>query len=502
MQQRLRPYRFSAFPLIACWIAASLAFGQSGQGAQQPSTLTTGSTLPSQGGSSIPIESTIYAYKSLSQSAWNLVDGLNTKKVLQDMTVVIATPTDLNNITMWQSALVQASLLIQRAESAKSATAPDYSKSGLSNTLPSGHVGELMLNGGFTIGNTLTNASNISTLVQTLASIFAVNQTVSPFTGSLTDLPLLNGVAGELANRGVSVLIPSLYTPNLLGRQSISGPSPLITDIKALEDDRKTLVDKLGESKFQENIALANTVISVKTSSDEDKGKAQVFLQQAAQYVGSLMSVIQSIDLFEATLFGGQMPAATGAPNQTPQPASQQAAQTPPAPGPGPGSANPPQPGAGSGGPQSPASNPLTSLWPAPPTFSGGNGSIFPQLLATDLLMQTLPANCQNAGAAGQPSQCPVRVLVVKTLESGGSQYAKSNAVLGSKAGFSGGAIVTFGLYDVSGRPLCAGRSSGWYGFKLTEDFQASIPVKSQDPAVPDNNRASSDLEIGCYAVH
>jgi hypothetical protein len=493
---------FQVFPdrvvvmLVSGVIATSTAWAQ-----QAPSTpgtttpLTTGNAMPSPGGSTDPIESTLYAYKSLSQDATDLVNGISAK--VTSMTVIIATPTDLNNLTMWQSAMVQATLLGKRLDEANSATLPTYTEPTPSAVKPPVRAGEMNYALGITLGSTLSNASNISTLVQTLASIFAVNQSVSPFTGSLTDGPLINCVTAELEKQGIPVLIPSVYTPSLFVQQSVTSSSPLIKQISSLEAGRQKLVNSLSNSDFQSSIGKANTVLSSKNSSDADKMKAQSFLQQAAQYVQGEMSVIQSVDMFESTLFSGQVPATSPAPTTpTPQTTSQGQQAGGPTPGQTPGQpSNPGTPGAPPPTQASPA-NGFSSLWPAPPSFAGGNGSIFPQLLSTDLLMQKLPAGCQTN--PDDSTQCAFKVLVVKTLESGGSQVTKSNEFLGSKAGFSGGAVVTFGLYNVGGRPLCAGRASGWFGFKLTDDIQNSIPLLDQNGKLIPNNRASSDLDIGC----
>jgi hypothetical protein len=74
-------------------------------------------------------------------------------------------------------------------------------------------------------------------LVATTLGLFASNESISPVTGTVQDQALMNGVARQLKALNVSVLIPEIYSPYLLGDTNYSS-SPFFSNLAKLVDAR------------------------------------------------------------------------------------------------------------------------------------------------------------------------------------------------------------------------------------------------------------------------
>lgn len=328
-----------------------------------------------------------------------------------------------------------------------------------------------------------------------LSQAFAVTETFEGSQGSMTDAPLINMVAERLQEAGVATFIPSVYTPHLL-RNATLGDTYLWQELLKLEIDRATLWN---------DVANASKTLAKATYIVQNPGKYNTTdFTAALEYSGQLQSLITSaqavatsIDSFETSLFGGQ---ATQSQQQSQNPQNQNANS------PGNPSSNPSgnvtnnpsgnpinnAPGnqtnnaSGNAG-NSPTGTPGANLTgptqnlqtgqqsSAPP---GQQANILPQILGSDLLAHALwgdpnwVSNSDDASAVFNKKLNTVNFLIVHALESGGSQLTKSHFFYGTHIFFSGGAVATFGLFQVSGEVICSG---------LAYDYEGNVREKKYD---------------------
>ena len=183
---------FVAVVAVAFLMPVSLAQGGGGggnkggspsgnnQGTGQPAGNNQGSGQPANNQSanspgitsgSMAIESTLFAYKALAEDADKISAAVKDK--IKSNAVVIATPPDFANLLQWRTTMYQAGLLHERATAATQ-TLDNIQKPNFFVNVPK-NVPKL--------GAFLASASDLQTLIQTLASIFAVNETLSTSSG-------------------------------------------------------------------------------------------------------------------------------------------------------------------------------------------------------------------------------------------------------------------------------------------------------------------------------
>jgi hypothetical protein len=371
----------------------------------------------------------------LGQIALKIADKLSTKTA--GHLVIIATPADVGIIVQWRSVLGQAALLHRRANAVTSAieriSVPHYSKPAAKKSAPA-------LGGAF-----IASPSDVTTLIQTLASISAVNQSFAPSSGALGDQPLMNLLAPRLtANH---VYIPSVYPPNLLTRPDL-GDTFVGNAIGTLEDDRAKVNADIA--LYTQAITDAQAVSSGGADyTDSDKASANGFLNLTTginSEIQVLGSTVSAIDSFEAALLTGQT--ATPTNNSTAQPTS---TPSPALPG-----AIPAPPIAASSNPPAQAQMPATGQGNNAPT-----GTTLQQILVADLLAH------QVWGGTNAPDDNvlqEIQILSIHTLESGGEMLTTSNLFLGSRIKFGGGVVATFALYGVTGEVESGGVAYGYEG--------------------------------------
>jgi hypothetical protein len=464
------------------------------QGSQQPSANNQGPSAPgiTGGGSgSIAIESVLFAYKALAKDAENISENIEQK--VKGKIVVVATPADFASFLQWRTTMYQAALLDKRAQSAiaavKAAIPPSFANVPKSAQTVGGAAGPF-----------LGSPSDVQTLIQTLASMFAVNQTVSASSGSLTSTPLTNLLAAKLRKQKANAYVPAVYPSNLLQNAGLE-KTFIKQRLDKLEEDRRDAV--AAAEKYAQALQQANTILSGSASSytPGQKTDASNFKQNYGA-ASELSSAIAAIDNFESTLLTGQ-PAAPSAQangqgqqqqtNQANGPQATPNVGTPAAGAPPAGPAQRPAPPVGTpaspnptGQPTTPGSSPGPSnpsgangSNPATPTYPSTVGAPLQQMLASDLLAHQIWAGKEPDEAAQMDN---IVILVVQTLESGGDQMTKSNLFLGSRIYFNGGAVATFALYGIDGVLQCGGFAYAYGGYSKDADFGDALKRHKLDP--------------------
>lgn len=332
-------------------------------------------------------------------------------------------------------------------------------------------------------------------LGQFLATALAVTQTLAPSQLTISDLPLMNMVARQLKHDGVpTILIPYVYTPNLLRNGNLND-TYLWKALSRLEEDRRQMwVDVANASG---KLGQANFVVQNPTRySQEDLNKALKYSAKIQSLISSALAVATSIDTFEASLFGGsapaqpqqtsQSPAQNQSPNTTPAPTQNPAAAQTSTPAP---TAAPAQPQPQT--PQPPSAQPTSPQAPSSPSPSGGAAaSLLPQILASDLLAHAL---CDGPDGCWDPldlhaskfnfALTGINFLAVHAQEAGGTQLNKSNTFYGTHIFFSGGAVMTFALYQVTGEVSCSGVAYNYEGNAREKHYDRALRLP-QLPAI------------------
>ena len=315
-------FSFLILLLSSIHILAQAGKGSSGSGSSQNSSggssskgQSAGSSASDQAsagisGGTIAIESTLFAYKSLSADAQHISEKLS--PVVRNQVVLIATPNDLTNFAQWRAVMAQADLLHQRAQntlgSAKAITAPSSFVNVPKNVQTSG-------------GAFIASPSDVQALIQTVASIFAVNHTLAPSAGALTSTPFTNLLAGRLRSSGATVYCPSAYPPNLFRRNSLQDTF-ISAKLSTLEDDRKNAVAE--SQRISQILADAATILSAAAGTSyatpaakEDAARVKANEAGIQVQIAALASVTAAIDGFETTLFSGQAAPASATASKT-----------------------------------------------------------------------------------------------------------------------------------------------------------------------------------------
>ena len=401
---------------------------------------------------SLPIESTILAYKILVADAAKIDQSLSAKTA--GKIVVVGTSADIAAIVQLRIVLSQANILEQRLRTLTAALIaiprPVYA-----NPVMKGRVG---LGAGFIAG-----PADVATLIQTLGSITAVNETLSTASGALNDSTVVSLIAqGIVAD---SVYIPSSYPPNLITDIDMSD-TYLGAALIRLETARRDAIaasnNYLQAVKDAEIVATTVRGGAVFTNLEIDAAGA--FAEKAVTVTALVNAVTlasAAVDGLETSLFTGQgfSPVTTDKPS-TPGPTSPSPPPVAPAlPAPAPAPPLPPAPA-----PTAPAPTGPQNQGQQPATASG---TTLQQILSADLLLHQILSNPNDA--------LNLQLLSVHALESGGGQLTKSNLFLGSRIYFGGGAVVSFALYDSDGTSICGGVGYGYKGNIREKNIEAVL---------------------------
>jgi hypothetical protein len=438
-------------------ILAQKGAGAPPGGAQQTSaqspgaqnTQSAGAPAGITGGSS-PIESTLFSYAALDADAAAISAGIQTK-VGKGSTIVLTTSNDVSAFVQWRTIIGQGEILLDRVRDAQfelngvdtPALIAAACNTGPAPTAPP--PGQLPKVG----SPFISGPSDVQTAIQTIASISAVNETLAPSSGNMTDLPLLNLVGDTLKDTS-TVFVPSLLTAAPLEDTDL-GNGPLVNLLWDLEDERTKSYQLLNFASSR----LADWQVAAtnkgNTCTTTQAALAASLVAKWSAPIQNLTTTLPTIDSFEASLFSGQASSPNG--NQAAQTANQPTQSATPG-------AMPSPPIGTSNQNQTPSPN-------ASPTSNAPSGTTLQQILAVDLLYQQLPKDPQ---ANGSVPLTKVHFLELHSLESGGGLLTKSNLFLGSRFSFSGGAVATFTLFDHLGKVECAGVAFSYQGYIKPED--------------------------------
>ncbi len=304
-------------------------------------------------------------------------------------------------------------------------------------------------------------------ILSALTSQFAVSQTLTPAQVTLKDIPLINMLTRYLVSYKMNVYVPSVYAPNLLAEAKPSD-TYLWKELTYLEADREVLLTLMANSVSPKTPPATPPSVVIAA------GKVQT-LASAAQ------TLISNIDAFENSLFGGQIlsaPAPSTNQSQTPQPKPQPPPTNPPS------CSTPPctqvicvtaacpqqttQDTSGAKTPQTPNQPPTTP--------AASNPLVTPQILAADLVVHQLFGN-------SKPDVKEIKFLSVSSLDAGGGQIKKTSKFYGDHIFFSGGAVLTFSLFNMTGEVTCSGVAYNYEGNIREKNFEKSLRAP-QLPAI------------------
>jgi hypothetical protein len=435
--------------------------GSSPQGSQQSPSSQGGVT-----GGNAPIEATAFSYLALDQDADKIAAVV--KGNVSSGKVVVTTQTDVSTVLQWRAVMSQAKSLNNRLTNITATANTDGIGNFTAGDLVNAQCKAPPVQGlnpnaapgtkpgappppakQPTVGAAATTTSSsgpvwpaeLQAVQAAVANVASVSQSLSPSSGSMTDLPLIDAVAQRLS---ATVFIPSLLTPKILNAADL-GDGPLGTAVTSLETLRQTAItqsEDLSVYLLDWQTAAANT-----NCQPDQLQKAQAGVAKWKPVFDQLNTSVTAIDAFEASLFAGQ-----NAPYQAPSTsAPTQGAGTPP------NGTTPPagQNGGGNQGGQTQGSQ------------SQQAGSILQQVLPADLLFEAL-------GAKGLTAADNIHFLEVHALESGGSLLTKTISILGNSFTsfhFSGGSVAAFTLFNGDGAAECSGFTVSYLGFVKPEDM-------------------------------
>jgi hypothetical protein len=411
-----------------------------------------------------PIEATILAYKILVADAARIDQSLNSKTA--GTIVVVGTSSDIAAIIQLRIILGQESVLERRLNTLTAALnaidKPNYARQVIK--------GNPALGAGF-----IASPADVATLIQTLGSITAVNQTLSSAPGALNDATLITLIAQGI--NADAVYIPSTYPPNLITDIDLSETN-IGAALTRIEIARRDAIAASNEylQALKDAAIVATTVKGGAIYSDAEIDAAGVFAEKAATVnaiVNAITLASTAVDGFETSLFSGQASPAPTPQTNTPAPALPGAPVAPALPGPVPA---PPLPAAPAPAAPAPVAPQNQGQQPVATSAVG-----LPQLVSADLLLRQILSN---------PSySLKLSLLSVHALESGGGQLTKSNLFLGSRIYFGGGAVASFTLFDSDGTTICSGVGYGYRG---------NIREKNVENIVADTTPATATVSTTC----
>jgi hypothetical protein len=435
-----------------------------GQAQQTPSSQGAGAA-PAGGGAGGSYESVVLEYQASAESAsWidaAVASAINFTKH-PDANVIIATNADIGAIVQLEAVLGQANLIGSRLDQLKNAlktsSFPCYSP--VREAKPARVARMRSLNiAGFLES---TGPAGIQTLVQTIATVGAVTESVAPAPGGLNDTSLINLIANGLTQRlpQGNVYVPSMYPPALINH-SFGSWSLIGTSIGKLEESRKNLY-----AAADAKILSKQCQYTIKDSKGNPTKYNQATINQITAEVTAASSLV---DTFETSLFGGQAPPSTAQSGGSGTPAA--------------------------GGPGSTSAQAQSALASAP------SGTTLQQLLYADLLLRRLGATPEQPVL--DPSK-PYYLISVHSLESGGNTLTKSNQLAGGHLFFSGTAVSTFSLFKPDGSTICSGISYGYRGFVAEDRMTAAIndqqPGNASSPTSSDKLPGTNHFTTSCVS--
>ena len=323
----------------------------------------------------------------------------------------------------------------------------------------------------------LAVAGQVVTVVQGILGLFASNQSYISVTGTIQDQALMNGVARQLRNLNIKVLMPDTYISNALG--GISDSSPFLNSLSALiakhnqiqlllqvdqailNKSSKLQADKITVAADQDKLKqtgpndpqrlpiqneISNTQAEITVLSQQLSG---VPVDDIQKTVYACQSVLTAIETFLGNLTGSGLSIVATTPPAIP------AAPTP--------------------APASPAAPvPAASITSAPAT---GVPPLVAILLA-DGLAQSIGFRAPDGMYEPPPGW---HVLWLKALESGGGLTTESN-IFGTKVHFSGGAVASYDLFQFNGSLTCSGNVMAYAGYVKAKDFRDEFDALAVDP--------------------
>jgi hypothetical protein len=362
--------------------------------------------------------------------------------------IVSSTSNALANVQLWKMNMLIAKTLVEQA---KQFNCPI-------------EQGSTIQTRSFDVGTTVATAA--IGVVQGLLGLFANNESVSGVPGTIGDQALMNGVARQLKNQQINVLMPDTYGPFTLdyGRES---DSPFLLRFQKLLDAEGCLQMKLAPLQDilgQMQAPPASTSGSSPTAADKAKANEKnknalgelkeldpsINSQSQLQVrVSQVSALVTRIDSYVVTLI-------TGAPTQSDNKSSSSS----------------------SGQQGSSNDNKSGNTGQQPSAASNNNPPSILAILAGDGLMRGIGVD-PSTGELTEGRQW--HVLSLNALESGGSLVTEAN-ILGSKVYFGGGAVATYALFRLSGRLSCSGNVYDYGGYIRATKFDAKIRKPDIDP--------------------
>lgn len=311
------------------------------------------------------------------------------------------------------------------------------------------------------------------TVVQSALQLFANSESALEVTGTIQDQALIDGIARELRNMKVPVLVPDVYTSFSLSLDYTTSPflsrlvelvrerNCLQASLKGTSENLRKITDataerdaylKIRTDAYEKQIDPKLTTAQKKTSTDEiaeiqkkinDLNTELDKLNSSGSQsrINTIQSLTGSIDAFVSSLMG-VTPASPNSPSTTgsPAPAS-----------------------------STPAATPSASTNPSPASVAA-SPSASPPPIVTVLTADGLNRRMENIQAGVKLKDSDWRVLAVKALESGGALITTTN-IFGSKVHFSGGAIATYALFGLEGSLECSGNVFDYGGYVRPGQF-------------------------------
>ncbi|HEX3744845.1 MAG TPA: hypothetical protein VHW09_12975 [Bryobacteraceae bacterium] len=264
----------------------------------------------------------------------------------------------------------------------------------------------------------LTPAGSAVSALQTAIGLFASQTSTTPVTGTIHDDAFMTGVARELHNLNISVLIPSIYSPSSMTALDPAA-SPFLASLEKVQHAR---------------ICLAGTLDKLNGANVSAGEKATI-----AQEKPEIDQIVANIDSYLAPF-----KVASGG---SPAPNSKTA-------------------GEGAAG---------SDAIPAPFPSPAGMASI----LTADNLAQKLGIDASTGlpGSVGARRY----FLLLKMLESGGT-VNKVTSIFGSKVRYGGGSVGTFALFAADGELECSGNVYAYGGSVPPRHFEAEMRRNASDP--------------------
>jgi hypothetical protein len=242
-------------------ISQSASPGPGGKGANEPDP-------NSKSTKSMLIEGEILAYKSINQDAATIAATVveeikNEDSKTDDTTLVIAQPQDLADVWVWRAVIAQIKIADSEADTC---IHPQVGQDFQFSEMESLAVASTTM---------LENAPQAMSMVKDFATLFATEESIKPFGGTIKDQALIYAVFAYMKDnreikdrKKISVIIPQSYPPGLL---STEVPT-IIEQISQLLTKRHQMDESLQETK--KKIAYAEAVLkSPKTPAEKDQAQ-------------------------------------------------------------------------------------------------------------------------------------------------------------------------------------------------------------------------------------